>query len=100
MDSRFGGNDVMIEREPSLPPYRPLPRKRESINAVARATRYDYVIPAQAGIHRLIQGVMNPETRETIEGHDTYEPCPVVGPEEIGSRARTSLPRSFVNNTG
>ena len=49
MDSRFRGNDVMIERESSLPP-------------TTTVTPAVSVIPAQAGIHRPIQGVMNPET--------------------------------------
>ena len=66
MDSRFlpafagmTGNDVMIEREPSL----------LSTTTVTPAVS---VIPAEAGIHRPIQGVMNPEARDVEENGD---PC-------------------------
>ena len=48
MDSRFRGNDVIQVRYVTL--------TTTVIPAIA-------VIPEKAGIHRLIQGVMNPETR-------------------------------------
>ena len=78
MDSCFRGSDVMIEREPSLPP-------------ATTVTPAVSVIPAQAGIHRPIQGVMNPETRVIREGSPAADAWPAAQAGEERS-AQEPLP--------
>ena len=53
MDSRFRGNDVIPARRVTFP-LTAIPARHVAFPLT--------VIPAKAGIHRLIQGILNPET--------------------------------------